>query len=178
MIMKKYTTLLALLLSGQTLAYHSSDTIQVQVTGQIIAAVCDVAMDNTVDLGQIAQRDLAVPGGNSAPKNFSVTLTQCSPELTGVTIAFSGTPYTADPAYSQAIYANELADGAKDVGLQLLNADGNTLINLANGVNYIAPLDPNAGSNVLHFISQMYSPHGTPSAGDFKSAVTLNFTYQ
>ncbi|MCX2866140.1 fimbrial protein [Kluyvera cryocrescens] len=177
-MMKKYALALGLILSSSAMAYNTSDTIQVQVSGQIITAVCEVELDNTVSLGQIARQDLSVPGGNSAPVTFAVKLTNCSPELSKVTIAFSGTPYTADPDFSSAIYANELADGAQDVGLQLLNLDGNTLINLANGVNYTMPLIPGSGSKVLSFIARMYTPHGTPTAGDFKSAVTLNFTYE
>ena len=95
-----------------------------------------------------------------------------------MTIAFSGTPYTADPAYSQAIYANELANGAQDVGLQLLNLDGNALVNLANGVTYTMPLNTETGRKVLSFMARMYTPHGAPTPGNFKSAVTLNFTYE
>ncbi|WP_052281623.1 fimbrial protein [Kluyvera genomosp. 1] len=179
-LLKKTCTasLVSVLLSGPALAYNTSDTIQVQVMGQIVTAVCEVAVDSTVDLGQVERSDLSIPGGNSGSVTFAVTLTQCSPELTQVTIGFSGTPYTADPAYAQAIYANELADGASDVGLQLLNLDGKTMVNLANGVNYTMPLDAGVDSKVLHFMSRMYTPHGTPGAGDFKSAVTLNFTYQ
>ncbi len=177
-MMKRYTPLLGLILSCQTMAYNTSDTIQVQVTGQIITAVCEVTLDNTVSLGQIPRQDLSVAGGNSTPVTFTVKLFNCSPELSKVTIAFSGTPYTADPDFSQAIYANELADGAKDVGLQLLNLDGNTLINLANGVNYTMPLNPGTDSKVLSFMARMYTPHGAPTPGDFKSAVTLNFTYE
>ena len=177
-MMKRYTPLLGLILSCQTMAYNTSDTIQIQVTGQIITAVCEVALDDSISLGEIARQDLSVAGGNSAPTQFFVKLFQCSPELTKVTIAFSGTPYTADPAYSQAIYANELADGAQDVGLQLLNLDGNTMVNLANGVNYTVPLNTESGSKVLSFMARMYTPHGAPTAGYFKSAVTLNFTYE
>lgn len=177
-MMKRYTPLLGLILSCQTMAYNTSDTIQVQVTGQIITAVCEVGLDNTVSLGQVARQDLSVPGGNSAPTAFVVKLFQCSPELSKVTITFSGTPYTADPAFSQVIYANELADGAQDVGLQILNMDGNSFINLANGVDYTMPLDTETHSKMLYFIARMYTPHGTPTSGNFKSAVTLSFTYQ
>lgn len=176
--MNKYTMLAVLLMPFHVLAYNANDTIQVQVTGQIITAVCEVAVDNSVDLGQIAKSDLSVAGGNSESVPFSATLTKCSPELSQVTISFSGSPYADDPAYANAIYANELTDGAKDVGLQLLNVDGESFVNLANGVDYTAPLTPGADSKVIHFIGRMYSPHGTPTAGDFKSSVTLNFTYQ
>lgn len=178
LMMKRFMLLVSLILSCPALAYNTSDTIQVQVTGQIITAACEVALDSMVSLGQIARQDLSVPGGNSAPTQFFVKLFQCSPELTKVTIAFSGTPYTADPAYSQAIYANELANGAQDVGLQLLNLDGNALVNLANGVTYTMPLNTETGRKVLSFMARMYTPHGAPTPGNFKSAVTLNFTYE
>ncbi|WP_336219652.1 fimbrial protein [Citrobacter amalonaticus] len=164
--------------SGKLLAFDASSVVQVQVTGTIIASSCQVEVPQEVSLGQISRQDLSVPGGNSSTMVVALKLSQCSPQLTRATVSFTGMPYTDDPAYANAIYANEMADGAKDIGLQLFNIDGKALVNLANGVSYSFPVQTETHAGLLSIGARMYSPHGTPTAGDFKSAVTVNFTYQ
>lgn len=164
--------------SGKLLAFDASSVIQVQITGTIIATSCTVDVPQEVNLGQISRQDLSVPGGNSGTMVVALKLSQCSPQLTQATVSFTGVPYTDDPAYASAIYANEMTDGAKDIGLQLFNIDGKTLVNLANGVSYSFPVQTETHAGLLSIGARMYSPHGTPTAGDFKSAVTVNFTYQ
>lgn len=168
----------AILLSASLLAYGSSDSIHVQIRGTIFATSCQVDIPQDVNLGQISRQDLSVPGGNSSTMVVLLKLSQCSPEVSQATVSFTGSPYTADPAFSSAIYANEASGGATDIGLQLFNLDGNALVNLANGVNYSFPVQTTTHAGVLSIGARMYSPHGTPTAGDFKAAVTVNFTYQ
>lgn len=168
----------AILMSGSLFAYGSSDSIQVQVRGTIIATSCQVDIPQEVNLGQISRQDLSVPGGNSSTMVVLLKLSQCSPQVSQATVSFTGSPYTADSAFSTAIYANDVSGGASDIGLQLFNLDGNELVNLANGVSYTFPVQTETHSAILSLGARMYSPHGTPTAGDFKSAVTVNFTYQ
>lgn len=168
----------AIFMSGSLFAYGSTDTVQIQVTGKIIAASCQVDIPQTVDLGQISRQDLSVAGGNSGTMVVLLKLSQCSPQVSQATVSFTGSPYTADPAFSSAIYANEASGGATDIGLQLFNLDGKALVNLANGVEYSFPVQTDTHAGIFSMGARMYTPHGTPTAGDFKSAVTVNFTYQ
>jgi len=170
--------LVLLLISPSAYALHSSDTIQVQITGQIVAPSCTANVGQLVDLGTVISGDLSVPGANSQTKFVKLTLTNCSPELNHITATFTGTPYSEDPAFADAIYANESSNGTQGIGLQLFNWDGQPLVNLANGVSYQFSIDGATGSGELPIGARMYTPHGNPTAGSFSASVTVNFTYQ
>ena len=160
------------------LAFNQSDSIQVSVSGNIIASSCNIQVKDTVSLGDYTRADLSVPGANSGLIPVDIILTQCSAGMTSATVTFTGSAYKDDPAFAGAIYANDLAEGTKDIGLQLFNLDGKPLVNLANGVSYTFPVEAGTGSGKFKFASRLYSPHGTPTAGEFKATVTLNFSYQ
>lgn len=177
-VLKLFALAAYVLLPCSARAYNANDTIQVQVSGQIIASTCEVQVNDTVNLGEVARRDISVAGANSGTVLVTFSLSQCSPQLTQATAAFSGTPYSADPAYANAIYANDIATGTTDVGLQLFNLDGKTQVNLANGVRYSIPVNSQTATASLPIGARMYTPHGTPTAGDFKSSVTVSFIYQ
>lgn len=168
---------LCLFTPGKLLAFDASSVVQVQVTGTIIATSCQVDVPQEVNLGEVSRQDISVPGGNSGTMVVTLKLSQCSPQLTQATVSFTGSPYTDDPAYANAIYASQTTDGAKDIGLQLFNIDGKALVNLANGVSYNFPIQADTHTGLLSIGARMYTPHGAPTAGDFKSAVTVNFTY-
>ncbi|MEP8889433.1 fimbrial protein [Enterobacter roggenkampii] len=173
-----FISLMILMLMNTAFAFNASDTIQMQITGIITASSCQVVVAEEVDLGTTSRQDISVPGGNSGMVPVIVQLNQCSPQLSQAHISFSGTPYKEDATFASAIYANEQADGAKDLGLQLINLDGKTQVNLANGVNYTFPLDTTTHNGRFVIGARMYTPHGAPTAGLFKSAVTVSFTYQ
>lgn len=173
------TLLMGALASAPLLAaYKTSDVLQVEVTGQIVAPACQVEVPQTVDLGQIARQLLTVPGSNSVSKLVTLKFSQCSSVTTKANISFSGAPYAEDPSLANQIYANQLADGAQGIGLQLFNADGQPLVNLGNTVTYVVPVDTQTTSAQLPIVARMYTPHGNPTAGGFQTAVTLNFIYQ
>lgn len=166
-----------MLLPFQTRAAGSQDTINFSVTGNIIRPSCNIEAPNVVKLGTFNRQELSVPGANSASIPVQLKLTGCNNGLSEATATFSGTPYD-NGAMGTAIYANQYENGATGLGLQLINADGKPLVNLANGVSYSVPLDADTHSGNLRMIARMYSPDGKPGAGDFTSSVTINFTYQ
>jgi len=158
-------------------AIHTNDSIQLQVEGKIIAAPCKVNTPTIIALGAYAGKDLSVLGANSTTKMFQIVMTECPAGATSATITFTGAPYN-DPVFSSAIYANDVADGAGGIGLQLYNLDGKSLVNLANGISYSVDIDSTTASAVLPVAARMYSPYGKVTSGDFSTVVSLNFTYQ
>lgn len=159
-------------------AHNTSDSVQVSIVGSIISDPCNVNVPNNVFLGSYSQSDLHVAGGNTASIPFSISLTNCPTSVSKVTISFSGQPYP-DSTYASAIYANTaVVNAAGDLGLQLFNADGKTLVNLANGTSYDIDIDSSTHAAKLPMISRMYTPHGEVTSGNFASVVTLNFAWQ
>lgn len=177
-VIKIFFCCVSLLVSSGAFAFKSSDAINVDITGEIVAPSCNVDVTKTVELGEYSRSDLSIAGANSGLVPVDINLSGCSNQASSATVTFSGNAYSADPAFAGAIYANDIADGTQDIGLQLFNLDGKPLINLADGVSYKFPINTETGSGKLKFASRLYSPHGTPTAGDFKATVTLSFTYQ
>lgn len=174
---KRLCSRLALLLFSSTAsAYNNQDVVNFSVSGTIYQAVCTITVPTRVDLGVYARKDLAFAGAHSANMPFTINLTACSQGLTHATVTFSGTPYN-DGNWGSVIYANQAEEGAKGVGLQLYNADSGSPVNLANGASYTFPVDGQTGSGQVTLFARLYSPEGKSTAGEFHSAVTLNFTY-
>lgn len=167
-----------LLFTTNVFAFNKTDSINVDITGEIVAPSCNVDVTDTVELGTYVRADLSIPGANSGLVPVDINLTECSNQSSSAVVTFSGTPYSADPAFGSAVYANDIAEGTQDIGLQLFNLDGKPLSNLANGVSYTFPINTETGTGNFKFASRLYSPHGAPTAGDFKATVTLNITYQ
>lgn len=171
-----YAALLPLLFAHTASAFNSQDVVNFSVSGNIIQPLCTVSVPPRVDLGVYSRQALSVAGANSANIPLTLSLSGCSRGLTQAVVTFSGTPYD-DGLWGTAIYANQLEEGAKGLGLQLYNDDGNALVNLANGASYRFPVDAQTASGSLNLIARMYSPEGKTTAGDFQTAITLNFSY-
>ena len=169
--------LVLLLLAKPIGAYNSQDLVNFSVSGTIVQSLCTVNVPSQVALGEFARDTLSVAGASSASVPFTIELINCTPGLTSAQVTFSGTPYD-DGSWGSVIYANQAADGAKYVGLQLMNADGNPAVNLANGVSYTFPVSAQTRSGVLDIVARLYSPEGATTAGKFQSSVTLNFEDQ
>ncbi|EAB3866391.1 fimbrial protein SthD [Salmonella enterica] len=158
-------------------AYNTADAVDINVTGLIYADPCTVTVPDTISLGQYARADIAVAGGNTATIPFNIKMTNCPVTTTKATILFNGVPYPG-PIYASAIYANSAANPAQDLGLQLFNLDGKSLVNLANNVTYTVDVNSNTHEANLPVAAMMYTPHGKVTAGDFSSVVTITIAWQ
>ncbi|ECE5059265.1 fimbrial protein SthD [Salmonella enterica] len=158
-------------------AYNTADAVDINVTGLIYADPCTVTVPDTLSLGQYARADIAVAGGNTATIPFNIKMTNCPVTTTKATILFNGVPYPG-PIYASAIYANSAANPAQDLGLQLFNLDGKSLVNLANNVTYTVDVNINTHEANLPVAARMYTPHGKVTAGDFTSVVTITIAWQ
>ncbi|MNB93186.1 S-fimbrial adhesin protein SfaS precursor [compost metagenome] len=171
------SSVLALLLFAHAAAaYNDQDVVNFSVSGNITQSICSVTVPGRVDLGVYARQDLAFAGAHSANIPFTINLTGCTQGLTRATVTFTGMPYD-DGSWGSVIYANQADAGAQGIGLQIYNADGASPVNLANGVSYTFPVDAQTAGGNLTLIARLYSPEGKSTAGEFSSAVTLNFIY-
>ncbi|WP_168189641.1 fimbrial protein [Limnobaculum zhutongyuii] len=157
-------------------AYNDSDSVPFNVTGSIYASSCTVTFPGDINLGTYYRQNISVAGANTSDIPVAVSLTDCSPFISKATASFSGTAYTEDAGYGSTLYANSIVGGAQDLGLQLFNSD--PMVSLGNNANYVINIDPSTKSASLNMTARMYTPHGSPTAGDFSAAVTINFTYQ
>ncbi|MFV0549310.1 MAG: fimbrial protein [Limnobaculum xujianqingii] len=157
-------------------AYNDSDSVPLNVTGSIYASSCTVTFPGDINLGTYYRQNISIAGANTSDVPVTVNLTDCSPFISKATATFSGTSYTEDSGYGAILYANSIADGAQDLGLQLFNSD--PVVPLGNNTTYVVNIDPVTKSVSLNMTARMYTPHGSPTAGDFSAAVTINFTYQ
>lgn len=175
--MKAAVAVAMLIFASHGMAYTNSEAIQVEITGVIIAPVCEVEAPVEVKLGEVEREHMSVAGATSTTENLRINLTQCSPVTSKATLSFSGLAYP-DPTFANVIYGNELEGGAQDIGLQIFNVDGNPLVNLGNGVTYEVAINPETAATHLLLAARMYSPHGQATVGSFRSSVTINFVYQ
>ncbi|OAT31775.1 hypothetical protein M975_1665 [Buttiauxella brennerae ATCC 51605] len=56
--------------------------------------------------------------------------------------------------------------------------DGKDVINLANETTYSFPVDSEAGTATFKMGARLYTPHGSPTAGDFEATITVDVTYK
>ncbi|MGL4725186.1 MAG: fimbrial protein [Scandinavium sp.] len=170
--------LIGLFFSGAvSAAYRDSDTLMISVSGTIEAEPCETGVPESITLGDYPRELLTVAGGNSTTVPFAITLSNCPPATTEVTITFSGPPWPDSP-YATVIYANTAVIPAADVGLQLINLDGRPLVNLGNGTRYTVAIDAATHGARLPIAARMYTPTGRVSAGEFTTVVTVNMTWQ
>ncbi|WP_064558764.1 fimbrial protein [Buttiauxella brennerae] len=168
-----------LILSGNNaFAFDDHSDLTVNITGAIVAPVCSVTIDNKITLGTWAKDSLSTAGATTETVPVDIVISKCPNSITEATATFSGTAYSADPSFSDVLYANSAAKGASDVGLQLYNMDGKDVINLANETTYSFPVDSEAGTATFKMGARLYTPHGSPTAGDFEATITVDVTYK
>ncbi|WP_157953009.1 fimbrial protein [Limnobaculum parvum] len=175
LLMKGYLCMALLGIGFNAVAYNASDTVPINVTGAIYASSCTVTFPGDIDLGTYYRQNISVAGAHTPEVMVTVNLTGCSPFISKATASFSGTPYAEDTGFGAYLYANNIADGAHDLGLQLFNND--LTVSLGNNTSYMVNIDGTTQSASLVMAARLYTPHGTPTAGDFSATVTINFTY-
>jgi len=155
--MKK--VILAALVSGvvmSTSAFADQGHGKVTFKGEIIDAPCSISsdsIDQTVELGQIANSILAA-GGSSTPKQFTIQLDDCvfatdpttsAPLLDKVAITFSGASAGFNP---ELLGVTGLSGDVDNVGIQITDTKG-TPINM--GISTTQEHQLQEGSNTLQY---------------------------
>ncbi|WP_454889850.1 fimbrial protein [Serratia quinivorans] len=148
---------------------------KVTFTGSIIDAPCSIApesIDQTVDLGQISNAALK-DSGQSTPKNFSISLEDCSfgtpAAKNKVQVTFTG---------MESLAANGLlgiTGNAKGASVAITQADG-SVIALGKPTKAQVLQD---GNNTLSFAAYMQGDGATATIteGDFQAVTDFTLAY-
>ncbi|WP_368888706.1 fimbrial protein [Morganella morganii] len=168
--------LMCLVIAGAVLnnTALAGDTVSLSVTGNVLAAPCDIRSDSvtkTVDLGDGAPVQaglLQTPGSATKWIPFTLGLVNCPAGTTKATIEFSGKPDAVNP---EDLYENTGTAG--NIAIQLQGAGGEPF---GNGKRFTG--DIAAGSYTYNLRARVYSETGKVTAGTIRAAVTTTFTYQ
>ena len=121
--------LLLLLLCGQV---FSADSVNVGVTGNIVASPClfnggNSALD--INLGNIQATNMVTPGSSSDPVPFNLQFSQCPTGTRGVTVTFTGNPDSVAGAdyYANSGSATRVAVAMRESGTGALKGTGSSL---------------------------------------------------
>lgn len=145
-----------------------------QITGTPGAAGAPVTLP-TVTLPTVSSLALATNGATTGNTPFQIQITGCDPARKSVTALFSGS--TIDT--STGALRNTAANGAKNVELQLLNADATPLALDRNTVAGQGSKSAQliSGKATLYYIAR-YQARGAATAGPVESSVQFTMIYQ
>lgn len=175
----KSIAMATLLVLGGASAANAADQGHGKVTfkGAIIEAPCSIApesIDQTIELGQISNMDLA-DGGKSSPKAFEIALQNCNvSSLTkGVQLTFTG----ASAAFDEDNKTLGIVGTGSGAGVQITSGNGEVVtINTATPFQQIQD-----GSNTLQFSAYLKGNGGdvsTITAGEFSSVADFTLSYE
>lgn len=167
-----YLLPLIVLFSGKL--WSGGDPVTLNINGNVKAAPCLVSSDSVtkvVDLTpgrSVTASSLYTVGSTTPWVAFDLSVEQCPPGTSRVTVVFNG---SADNEHPEDMYSN--VGSASPVAVQLQASDGQPLgdgksltVNIANQ------------SYRWNLRARIYSEQGRVVPGTINSAVTISMTYQ
>ncbi|QEW32582.1 fimbrial protein [Erwinia billingiae] len=156
-------------------AVAASDTAKINIGGKILANTCTIEKNSyDVTLNSISDRDIKGAGKVSdAAKEVPVRLTGCGADVTTVVVTASGSG-------SNNYFANSVdatAGGATGVGIIFYQTDKTTPFNSNGSVKEISDLNA-SGDTTLIYTAKYIATADNVTAGDVRTAVSLQFDYQ
>ncbi|HII4349344.1 TPA: fimbrial protein [Enterobacter cloacae] len=120
---------IAAVISGNVIA---ADSVNVSVTGNIVASPCVFNGGNTsldINLGNIQASNMATPGSTSDPVPFSLLFTQCPAGTRSVTVSFTGNPdsVAGTSYYKNSGSATNVAIAMSEAATGALKGTGTTI---------------------------------------------------
>ncbi|OAE45238.1 fimbrial protein [Enterobacter cloacae] len=166
----RYSTLLLLvLLSGKV---FSADSVNVGVTGNIVASPCVFnGGSNSLDvnLGNIQATNMATPGSTSDPVSFSLLFTQCPTGTQRVTVSFTGSP---DPVAGADYFLN--SGSASHVAIAMRDAQTGTLKGTGSSMTQTIAADRTA---TMAMQASVKSVTGGATPGSISAVVVMTMQY-
>lgn len=123
--MKSRMAFFMLFLLCPLLSHAMSSNTDLVLTGRIISKTCDVASDSTdqtVDMGDVDNRQFSQAGAMASPVTFAIHFTHCGSLAKSMGLGFWGT----QTPQNNNILAMDPGSAA-NVGIALYNADGSTV---------------------------------------------------
>ena len=166
------TSISAVLFAGNL---YAADTVNINVTGKVIASPCTTLNGNSnalnVDLGQDIQAySLEAAGSGSTLTKFDLPVTGCPASTTNVKVTFTGTPDGTDAT----MWANNAADAAANTAVELSEQTSGDI--LSNNSSLTGAVED--GSTTFKLQARVYSTAGKVMPGDVSSAIVASFEYQ
>ncbi|MCV2531638.1 fimbrial protein [Enterobacter wuhouensis] len=164
---------LYMLISGT--ACSSGNGVEIDVSGTVVASGCDVSSTSqSVPVGDFSSATFKSVNDTSAEKDLPITLTNCSSDISGAAVTFSGTA-DADNADLLALSDTSGAGGmASGVGIEIL--DPNKKPVALNSLSDEIPLT--AGDNALTFYLRYKATQIPVSPGNASSIMYFDLVYQ
>ncbi|HHN8583815.1 TPA: fimbrial protein [Providencia rettgeri] len=160
---------------GLASAANAADMGHGKVTfkGSIITAPCSIhpdSIDQTVELGQIADSTLA-ESGKSTPRTFNILLEKCKIDtLKNVQLTFSG----AAASFDSTKKTLGISGDATGAGVQITNGAGQVItLGTASPLQLIQE-----GNNTLQFAAYLIGDGDKATVGEFSSVADFTLNYQ
>lgn len=148
---------------------------EVNVTGNIVTNTCNIFLHDKykeVNMGTVSTKQFIHGTTTAFPKAFTLTLVDCGPAATGMTVGFYG---REDASRNDLLAINDNAGAATGMGIALLDENKTQIPINTRTPTYI--VEPNADVMVLHFYAQYTADGAAVSAGRANATATFNFWY-
>ncbi|WP_096198147.1 fimbrial protein [Enterobacter hormaechei] len=172
--MKKLITLVFMIHTMHIGQVHSEN---LKITGQLVSTPCVVDTIPTINLGDnISIITLGGIGKGSEPVQYQLTLSQCPPMTSSVSITVSG---IQDDNNSQLFKLDEGTGFASGAGIEIMDLDHGII--LQNGQVSTVNIDDSDIMNrkaIFNLSSRLVTSKLPVVAGQVSASVTADFTYQ
>lgn len=128
------------------------------------------SLDQTVVMGGVSKSSLASAGSTIGAKTFTLVLSSCPATVTSAKVRFDGIQV---PGNNALLALTAGADTAKDVGIQISDANNN-IINLYQDS---AAYTLTTGVNKLNFTAKYYAISDLVEAGDANAVADFTIVY-
>jgi major type 1 subunit fimbrin (pilin) len=166
-------TVLSVVLSSTAFAAPTNGDGKVNFTGAITDTTCVIdtnSLNQTVDLGKVSKASLPSAGSTSGAKKFTLVLSSCPATVTSAKVRFDGIQVPGD---NSLLALTAGADTAKDVGIQISDANNN-IINLYQDS---AAYSLTTGVNNLNFTARYYAISDAVTVGDANAVTEFTIVY-
>ncbi|EOL9131584.1 fimbrial protein [Cronobacter malonaticus] len=170
------TTLAALACSSSLTWAAASGEGQVNFTGEILDAACEVVNSQSsplaVDLGKVSKTAFTGVGSTTNITSFFLQLKNCPASVTTASIKFGG---DADSNNASVLALTGDTGKASGVGIQLVDADGTPLDLYTASADYA--LQTGTATNNLEFGTRYIQTGAAVTAGTANGSSTFTVTY-
>ncbi|MDK1225572.1 fimbrial protein [Cronobacter turicensis] len=170
------TTLAALACSSPLTWAASTGEGQINFTGEILDAACEVVNSLSsplaVDLGKVSKTAFTGVGSTTNITSFFLQLKNCPETVTKASIKFGG---NADTDNANVLALTGGTGAASGVGIQLVDADGTPLNLYTASADYA--LQTGTATNNLEFGARYIQTGAAVTAGTANGSSTFTVTY-
>lgn len=161
-----------------TAVVNAGASANMTFTGSVVNRTCTPGWNDTVTVpfNSVDRSHLPAHGTISINKEFTLSLTNCSSDVSNVKVTASG---TVDPADTN-MWANSLDSGATGVGMYLqAEVDGGATPLMADGRGH-ATFPVSSGAVDMKFLAylEVDNDAGKVTEGELNVPVTLNINYE